>query len=336
MSSSQIYLSSLYHRLPTTSAFDALTSDHTLSFISSSLPELDKVLGGNGFRTGQITEISGPPGSGKTIMALQVAINCLKKKEKILWIETFQPFPIHSLEKIIALNKTNQETTSINHTHDEINPLNYLTILHAPSLNNLIALFLHSSKTDSKDLIQQKKLIIIDDIATPLIAAFPTDNVENQSRNTSYDTTLLKKSQILTNLLLSFNRIAAKNNACILVLSKMVIKINNLNGKEYPILSSPLSSTWSQNCPNKILLLRKNNHTFKNTDNAWNSTQIRFIFIHKVGGVTINSNNILIPFIITDRGILDIKNNPDDILRNHDKIESENIIKKANEDKYNN
>ncbi|KAG4304376.1 hypothetical protein PORY_002086 [Pneumocystis oryctolagi] len=317
MSSSQIYLSSLYHRLPTTSAFDALASTHSLSFISSSIPELDKVFGGNGFKTGQITEISGPPGSGKTAIALQATINCLKKKENILWIETFQPFPMHSLERIIMLNKKEQKTASANNANNNIDPFNYLTILHAPSLNNLVALFLHSYKTTSKNLIQQKKLIIIDDITTPIITAFPTDNIENQSRNTTYDLAQLKKSQILANLLLSFNRIAAKNNACILVLSKMVIKINNLNGKEYPILSSPLSPVWSQNCPNKILLLRKNVHIFKGEINTWNSTQIRYISIQKLDGVTMNSNDALIPFIITDKGIFDITNNSNITLNNY-------------------
>ncbi|KAG5518865.1 hypothetical protein PMAC_002396 [Pneumocystis sp. 'macacae'] len=329
MSSSQIYLSSLYHRLPTISAFDALTSNNTLSFISSSISELDKIFGGNGFRTGQITEISGPPGSGKTTMALQAAINCLEKKEKILWIETFQPFPMHSLKRIIMLNKK----TSIDNMCEDTDPLNYLTILHAPSLSNLIALFLHGYNTKSRNLVQQKKLIIIDDIATPIIAAFPTDNIKNQSRNTTCDIAQLKKSQILANLLLSFNRIAAKNNASILILSKMVIKINILNGRECPILSSPLSPVWSQNCPNRILLLRKN-VIFKNTNNSWNDTQIHFISIQKVSGVTVNSNT-LIPFIITDKGIHDITNNPNYILNNHDKIEFKNKPKNVNENKYN-
>ncbi|CCJ30179.1 unnamed protein product [Pneumocystis jirovecii] len=333
MSSPHVYLSSLYHRLPTTSAFDALTSDNTLSFISSSISELDKIFGGNGFRTGQITEISGPPGSGKTTMALQATINCLKKREKILWIETFQPFPMNSLKRIMMLNKKTKKTTSIDNTYEDIDPLNYLTILHAPSLSNLIALFLHSYNTESRDLTQQKKLIVIDDIATPIIAAFPADNFENQSRNTTYDIAQLKKSQILANLLVSFNRIAAKNNASILVLSKMVIKINILNGRECPILSSPLSPVWSQNCPNRILLLRKN-IIFENTNNSWNNTQVRFISIQKVSGVTINSNT-LIPFIITDKGIHDITNNSNDILNNHDQIEFKNKTKNTNENEYN-
>ncbi|KTW26164.1 hypothetical protein T552_03055 [Pneumocystis carinii B80] len=329
MESSQIYLSSLYHRLPTTSAFDALTSDHTLSFISSSISALDKIFGGNGFKTGQITEISGPPGSGKTAIALQATINCIKKKEKILWIETFQPFPMHSLKKVITQDKK-KETKFIDYTHEEINPLNYLTILHAPSLNNLIALFLHGYKTNSKDLIQQKKLIIIDDIATPIIAAFPTDNIENQSRNSTHDLTQLKKSQVLTNLLLSFNRIAAKNNACILILSKMVIKINNINGKECAILSSPLSSSWSQNCPNKIILLRKNIDILENENNLYNNKQVHFIYIQKVGGVTINSKT-LIPFIITDEGIINITNVSSNVLDFY-QIESQDKVNNTDED----
>lgn len=48
---------------------------------------IDKLLGG-GFEAGTVTQIYGEAGSGKTNICLQVAIECVKKGERVIYIDT--------------------------------------------------------------------------------------------------------------------------------------------------------------------------------------------------------------------------------------------------------
>jgi len=48
---------------------------------------LDDLLG-EGVRTGAVTQIYGPPGSGKSNIALQAAVNCVKMGKKVVFIDT--------------------------------------------------------------------------------------------------------------------------------------------------------------------------------------------------------------------------------------------------------
>jgi ribosomal protein L32 len=56
--------------------------------LTSSSEAFDKLLGG-GFETGSITELAGENGCGKTQIAHQLAVNCVKYQDKdVIWIDT--------------------------------------------------------------------------------------------------------------------------------------------------------------------------------------------------------------------------------------------------------
>ena len=69
-----------------------------LSRVSTGIVELDKTLGG-GFIRGSLVLVSGPPGSGKTTLALQFVFS--SKGEKALYITFTEP-----VEKIKEFFKT--------------------------------------------------------------------------------------------------------------------------------------------------------------------------------------------------------------------------------------
>ncbi|KAI1345026.1 hypothetical protein F5Y15DRAFT_364562 [Xylariaceae sp. FL0016] len=88
------------HRLPTVSAaqaLDDLKSDPR-RFVSTGLKALDKALNNGaasdgdstpspgGIEKGQIVEVWGPPGSGKTAFAMQAAANTLRDGRKVVWV----------------------------------------------------------------------------------------------------------------------------------------------------------------------------------------------------------------------------------------------------------
>lgn len=92
------------HRLPTISASQALDElrDDTSSLIPTGLDDLDQALLGavsidtqgspqhGGVKRGQVTEIWGPPGTGKTALGLQLAANTLCDGDAVVWTASRQ------------------------------------------------------------------------------------------------------------------------------------------------------------------------------------------------------------------------------------------------------
>lgn len=96
------------HRLPTVSAAQALEDLGTdpQRFIPTNLPSLDQALNDvisdsssalprpGGLQKGQVIEIWGPPGSGKTAFGIQLAANILCQGEKVIWMGSTPYHPV--------------------------------------------------------------------------------------------------------------------------------------------------------------------------------------------------------------------------------------------------
>src|SRR2546425_7513547 len=65
--------------------FMATPTEKRLERISSGIPGLDQLISG-GFVPGSVNLIAGMTGTGKTILCLQFALNCLKKGEKVVYL----------------------------------------------------------------------------------------------------------------------------------------------------------------------------------------------------------------------------------------------------------
>uniref|UniRef100_A0A0D2XWI6 RecA family profile 1 domain-containing protein n=1 Tax=Fusarium oxysporum (strain Fo5176) TaxID=660025 RepID=A0A0D2XWI6_FUSOF len=88
------------HRLPTVSASQALDElgNDASTHVSIGIEELDRSLIANipvdsqdttakgGVQRGQVTEIWGPPGAGKTALGLQLTANALCDGDAVVWI----------------------------------------------------------------------------------------------------------------------------------------------------------------------------------------------------------------------------------------------------------
>ncbi|KAK6827893.1 hypothetical protein PG990_009532 [Apiospora arundinis] len=90
------------HRLPTVSAADALEDLRTdrSRYVSTGHGSLDHALVESatgfdgtlpgGFQKGQVNEIWGPPGSGKTTFGLQLASDALEQGQGVVWVDAFR------------------------------------------------------------------------------------------------------------------------------------------------------------------------------------------------------------------------------------------------------
>lgn len=74
------------------------TQDPDTAFRSGT-PELDAALGQRGLGRKRVAEISGPPGSGKTTLGLQLSLDALGRGHRVLWLSTTNhPLPIARMD----------------------------------------------------------------------------------------------------------------------------------------------------------------------------------------------------------------------------------------------
>ncbi|KAI1736749.1 P-loop containing nucleoside triphosphate hydrolase protein [Xylaria scruposa] len=105
------------HRLPTVSAaqvFDDLKTGPP-QFLRTGLEALDRTLAGvslenddepqhyGGIQKGQIVEVWGPPASGKTTIAMQIASNTLQDGCRVVWVANFIHYSTPTLAHLIGL-----------------------------------------------------------------------------------------------------------------------------------------------------------------------------------------------------------------------------------------
>ncbi|KAI9722512.1 MAG: hypothetical protein M1828_004759 [Chrysothrix sp. TS-e1954] len=160
------------HRLPTLSATQALTStddtsNHDSDPIPLNLPTLDALLSSSsstsffsshippnkqthGLPRGQLTELHGPPGSGKTTLALVAAAGALRRGAGVIWIDCKSRLPVTRLASMLAagLGQSGREDKEAEEVDEKVKELlNRLTHFHAATIPHLIALLTPRSPT---------------------------------------------------------------------------------------------------------------------------------------------------------------------------------------------
>ncbi|KAK9239173.1 P-loop containing nucleoside triphosphate hydrolase protein [Lipomyces kononenkoae] len=227
----------LVHRLPSQSLLSYLQRlDAAESNFSTRLPSLDMIMRG-GVTRGKVTELSGPPGSGKTSIALQVASSAIQSQAKVLWIDTASKIPASRLLRSLP--------PSI--SRDDLN--DRVAHLQLASFASLLALFVCPPA-----YLSSYALIVIDDLSTltaPAFAAvgyaapqpappplqhpqfdqaFPSDAsqqafaYETPKRQKQEDPGT-KRSRVITELVARMAQVAERSNAAVLVLTRMVSRI---------------------------------------------------------------------------------------------------------------
>lgn len=203
--------------------------------LATNITEIDRLLEG-GLPTGQIIEIYGCPGAGKTALAASLAAQVIKAGDEVVWLEASQTLPASRLLDFVASEDFSQET--------ERRLLELVQVLRIPTLTSLIALLASMTEYKRSVITKSTKLLIVDDLTTLYNAAFPADS----SRETNN-----KKSLVLTLLASRLSRLAVHYDIVILVLSKLTSKISKGGPAQ---LESPFGDAWTTACSIRLLLYR--------------------------------------------------------------------------------
>ncbi|KAI1757357.1 P-loop containing nucleoside triphosphate hydrolase protein [Xylaria castorea] len=298
------------HRLPTVSAAQAFDDLRTgpRQFIRTGLEALDQTLAGVSFETndgppyyrgmqkGQIVEVWGPPASGKTTFAMQIAANTLQDGCRVVWVDTFHPLCHHRLGEIMSLSCSSVETTTC-----LTMPVTTANLVHysTPTLAHLIGLL---CKPRTSSVPSGTSLIVIDGLSGLINRAFPK-NVEPR-QNSKGSNPALRRLQVLQYLVSALQKLSATQNLLIVVLSQCATRMQV--ERSATIAPAINASTWEQGIATRLVLFQD-----------WTTADAELRNIHLVGvqknnGQT-NPNGIglVFPFEIYNGGLtgLDLETN---------------------------
>ncbi|KAJ5095041.1 hypothetical protein N7532_007332 [Penicillium argentinense] len=256
--------------------------------ISTGLTRLDEALDDSlergGILRGQVTEVFGPPGAGKTSLALNIASNSLREGGKVVWIDTGSPLPPHRLASL---------TTDEN--------LGNVIYFRAPTLPHLLALILRPPKVFPPE---ETSLIVIDSVSSHFPAYFPNaaELKEQLAKGKISDKQQLqwllnRKWNVASDLATHLSRLTARNLA-VLAINQTHTKIKNQpRATLHPILSG---GAWESSVQTRLVVYRDLPDT-------------RFVEVVKRGGrtVTVRVPELIVSFLIEDDGLKEVKSDGD-------------------------
>ncbi|OTA69532.1 P-loop containing nucleoside triphosphate hydrolase protein [Hypoxylon sp. EC38] len=281
------------HRLPTVSAAQALEDlgSDPRRFISTSLETFDQalndVIGENssdlsrpgGLQKGQVVEIWGPPGSGKTTFGVQLAANTLRQGEKVIWVGSclfVHPLSVFRCVSLDTCRSMLQEPlmqstdgfhpVSPGRLHDVITSALHSSSAHAatPSLEDPKKNFLHFRTPTLAHLIallckpttnaipSDTSLIVVDTLSSLVNYAFPRSFETRQSQKGSGPSA--RRLQVLQFLISTLQKLAATRDLCVVILSQCATRMQLEHGAT--LIPSINASTWEQGISTRLFLFR--------------------------------------------------------------------------------
>ncbi|KAI0008602.1 P-loop containing nucleoside triphosphate hydrolase protein [Xylariaceae sp. FL0662B] len=250
------------HRLPTISAAQALEDIRTdpLRFISTSLEGLDKALNDvssddintssprpGGFQKGQVIEIWGPPGSGKTSFGMQLAANALCRGDKVVWVDGFHPVPSQRLRAMIAAARNSSSATAT--ARPESERTDNLLHFKTPTLAHFISLL---CRPTTKSIPNDTSLIVVDGLSALVNYAFPR-NFETR-KTAKGPGPSARRLQVLQSVISAVQKLAATRDLIIVILSQCATR---MQAEQRAALTPAINaSTWEQGIATRLVLFR--------------------------------------------------------------------------------
>ncbi|KAK6337720.1 hypothetical protein TWF696_001201 [Orbilia brochopaga] len=274
------------HRLPTRSAAAALATQlgHDQGSFATGSEALDNAWGGHGLEKGKLLEICGPPGSGKTAIALQLVSDAVAKGEKVCWIDTLSQCPVQRIEKLLSEQSVEDSASAI-------------TRYQVTSLAHFFALIAHLM--DEDDASAAASLVVVENISLLFTKEFPpssdaanaTQAVSSNGVNREQiEKPADKRGRLIADIASRLQRLSASRMVAIVVLNQLATKAVTGGGplELVPSINSA-NNAWSHAFHHRILLLRKQ---VLRTELPAAHRHLRFVFVLKSSGTDIQNTNL--------------------------------------------
>ncbi|KAK6705793.1 hypothetical protein SNK03_009626 [Fusarium graminearum] len=271
------------HRLPTVSASQALDDlgCDASTHVSTGLEGLDRSLLGpvtidsqdgtikGGVQRGQVTEIWGPPGSGKTALGLQLTANALCDGDAVVWIDCFQALQQDRLRTVTKATQARRDASSSTGieaaTAKEIDATQFYQY-SCFTLPHLISLV---SRPTIKLIPTNTSLVVISSFSALVNSALPKSNDGNSTSKGSKGLgPLEKRRQALQSIMSSFHKLAATRNCAIVVLSQCATKMHSERGAT--LTAAINANVWEQGVSTRLVTFR---------DWVWQESSLTSVFL---------------------------------------------------------
>lgn len=252
------------HRLPTVAASQVLDElqDHTSSLISTGLANLDQALLGpasvdaqdstrqGGIKRGQVTEIWGPPGSGRTALGIQLAANALCDGDAVVWVDCFQTVRNDRVKAVVdAVKKTHPGETHKEAQGSSSSRFSHYSCLTLPHFIALV------SRPTPKSIANNCSLLVVSSLSALINSAVPRSHDSKAAPNSSKGPTpLAKRVQALQSIMNALRKLAATRNCAIVILSQCATKVNSERGAT--LIAAVNATVWEQGISTRLVLFR--------------------------------------------------------------------------------
>ncbi|KAF6813747.1 rad55 protein [Colletotrichum sojae] len=242
------------HRLPTVSAAQVLQDldDDISSHISTGLTRLDEALTTptaldqsapkrpGGVQRGQVTEIWGPPGSGKTALGIQLVANALREGRGAVWVDGAYSVCGQRLSTVIEAVKGTTSSTD-NFTH-----------FACRSLPHVVALL---GRPVTITRTANTVLVVIDSLSALINHAFPKVPDGRKTVVPGKGPSLAaKRLQALQYIVSALQKLAATRGCAVVVLSQCATKMQT--ERSPTLIPSINAGVWEQGVSTRVVLFR--------------------------------------------------------------------------------
>ncbi|KAK8106255.1 hypothetical protein PG999_009614 [Apiospora kogelbergensis] len=244
------------HRLPTVSAADALEdlrADRS-RYVSTGHSSLDQALVEasadvdgtlpGGFQKGQVNEIWGPPGSGKTTFGLQLASDALMQGQGVVWVDAFRALSGPRLAEV-----TNSKPKSPASTQEATEVQNMVHFT-CSSLAHFIALL---CRPTASCIPQKSSLVVIDSLSALVNQTYPR-NQEARNGPKGVPNVAAQRLQVLQFIISSLQKLAATRDVAVVLLTQCATRMQTERGATLtPAINAMV---WDRGITTRLVLFR--------------------------------------------------------------------------------
>ncbi|KAM4056935.1 rad51 domain-containing protein [Hirsutella rhossiliensis] len=266
------------HRLPTiaaSQALDELKHEPALA-LSTGLETLDKALGASasivsagsshrgGVKRGQVTELWGPPGTGKTALAIQTTAHAICQGHDVVWVDCFQRVDKQRLISVVESAKRSRDQ-HLSHPGSAIDwrKFTHFSCLTLPHLMALI------SRPTPKSIGPGVSLVVVSSVSSLLNSAFPKSQDGKTAPKAGKGLTAsAKRVQGLQFVINALQKLAATRNCAVMILSQCATRMQSEQGAT--LVAAVNALVWEQGVATRLVLFR---------DWAWQGKQLGSVFM---------------------------------------------------------
>nr|RBQ83790.1 hypothetical protein FVER53263_06323 [Fusarium verticillioides] len=252
-------------------ALDELDNDAS-THVSTGIEDLDRSLISNitadfqdttkgGVQRGQVTEIWGPPGAGKTALGLQLTANALCDGDAVVWHDR-----LRAVTNATKARRNSQTNSALDASESQEGDSSRFYHYSCFTLPHLVALV---SRPTAKLIPNNCSLMVISSLSALVNSALPkSHDGKATSKSNKGPNPSAKRTQALISIVNALHKLAATRNCAVVVLSQCATKMHSEKGAT--LTAAVNASVWEQGISTRLVMFR---------DWAWQENNLTSVFL---------------------------------------------------------